>query len=295
MANPATQYGFSLVELIVVIVLLGVLGGIGSTLILRPIEAYEDQLRRQQLVDQAEMALRQIARDVRRALPNSVRITSVGSGWALEMVNSVDGARYRDQPGPGFGNPADRLQFIPVGDSSFNLLGSFQTLTAPSTLAADQRLVIYPTSSGIIYADAAGNANPGIMTPASTTINLVSNNPGGVDPEQQLTLSAAHRFSLQSPQQRLFVVDGPISYLCNPATGQISRYARYNYRVNQPTTAADFTGGNSGLVVSLLESCAITYEPGTSQRAGVLTVSIEIEDAGEPINLLHQIQVLNAP
>ncbi|MBT8434588.1 MAG: prepilin-type N-terminal cleavage/methylation domain-containing protein, partial [Gammaproteobacteria bacterium] len=74
MHRPACQSGFSLVELIVVVVLLGILASGAGLLILQPIEAYDDQVRRQQLVDQGEMALRQIARDVRRALPNSVRI-----------------------------------------------------------------------------------------------------------------------------------------------------------------------------------------------------------------------------
>lgn len=294
MNNRNLQRGFSLLELIVVVVLLGVLGSLGGLLIIKPIEAYDDQVRRQQLVDQGEMALRQIARDVRRALPNSLRATNVGSGWAIEMVNTIDGARYRDQAGTGFLNPADRLEFIPLGDSSFNILGSFSTLV-PGTLASNQRLVIYSTAGNAIYADAANNANPGIMTPSTTTVTLSLNNPGGVDPEQQVSLSAAHRFALQSPQQRLFVVDGPISYLCNPATGQLTRYAGYNYRSSQPTTAADFSGGNSGLVVSQLNSCDATYQAGTSQRAGVLTVSIEIEDSGESINLLHQIHVINVP
>lgn len=96
-------------ELIVVVVLLGVLAGGGGLLILQPIEAYDDPVRRQQLVDQGEMALRQIARDVRRALPNSVRVTPVGAGFAVEMVNTVDGARYRDEVGGEFTTANDTL------------------------------------------------------------------------------------------------------------------------------------------------------------------------------------------
>ena len=67
MRGPGKQAAFTLLELITVIVLLGVLAAGAGLLITTPIDAYNDQLRRQQLVDQAEMALRQIARDVRRA------------------------------------------------------------------------------------------------------------------------------------------------------------------------------------------------------------------------------------
>ena len=122
MYKRTKQAAFSLLELIVVIVLLGILAGGAGLLITTPINAFNDQLRRQQLVDQAEMALRQIARDVRRALPNSIRTTAVGGGWALEMVNTVDGARYRDEIGGGFVGADDILDFS-APDKTFNFLG----------------------------------------------------------------------------------------------------------------------------------------------------------------------------
>ncbi len=119
MTGLLKQSGFSLLELILVIVLLGVLASGAGLLITRPIEAYNDQLRRQQLVDQGEMALRQIARDLRRALPNSVRVTPTGGGWALEMVNSVDGARYRDEVGGDYTDQGDWLLLRTRGGRAF--------------------------------------------------------------------------------------------------------------------------------------------------------------------------------
>ena len=46
------QSGFSLIELIAVIVLLGILASGAGLLITQPIEAYDAQVRRQALVDQ---------------------------------------------------------------------------------------------------------------------------------------------------------------------------------------------------------------------------------------------------
>ena len=77
------QAGFSLLELILVIVLLGVLASGAGLLITTPIQAYSDQVRRTQLVDQADMSLRQIARDIRHALPNSVRFQNIGAVVAI--------------------------------------------------------------------------------------------------------------------------------------------------------------------------------------------------------------------
>ena len=161
MTQMPRQSGFSLLELILVVVLLGVLASGAGLLITKPIEAYSDQLRRQQLVDQGEMALRQIARDLRRALPNSVRVTTTGGSWALEMVNTVDGARYRDEVGGDYIDSGDWLDFT-IADNSFNLLGLLPT----GLLSSNHQLVIYNTAPANIYADItdAITPNEGIVT-----------------------------------------------------------------------------------------------------------------------------------
>jgi MSHA biogenesis protein MshO len=296
MTSRNQQSGFSLIELIIVIVLLGVLAGAGGLLVLQPIQAYDDQVRRQRLVDQGEMALRQIARDIRHALPNSIRITSVGTNRAVEMVNTIDGARYRDESGTGFNAAVDSLDFATPGDSEFNLLGSFGNFSASATLSG--RIVIYNTSASDIYRDADLDNNPGIITPSTSTISMVTkpSTPAGLSPEQHITISSDFEFSQQSPGQRLFVVDGPTSYICDIDSGRIERYSGYGFDEFQPTSPADFSGGSSDTVITQLIGCSMIFQAGTSQRGGILTVQLTIGDgSGEDINLLHQIHVVNVP
>lgn len=289
MSPRFSQAGFSLVELIVVVVLLGMLASGAGLLITNPIEAYQDQLRRQQLVDQGEMALRQIARDVRRALPNSIRITAVGAGAALEMANTVDGARYRDEFGGIYTADQDFLLDFASPDAVFNLLGS---LSNPAAFDADNRLVIYNTSVNV-YAEAVDVDNQGIITNDAITLGFAALNPG-INQEHQITLSAPFQFTQQSPGQRAFFVDSSTSYVCDPAGRQILRYAGYGFRAAQPTTLADF-GIAAGKVISELSSCSFSYSAGSAQRGGILTIEIVISDSGEAINLLHQIHVVNVP
>jgi MSHA biogenesis protein MshO len=277
------QAGFSLFELILVIILLGIMAGGAGLLITTPIDAYNDQVRRQFLVDQAEMALRQIARDVRRALPNSIRTTPVGAGWALEMVNTIDGARYRDEFGGLFVADTDILDFTSP-DDEFNFLG----LLNSASLAVGQRLVIYNTAPVNIYSDAAGGANPGIITTAATTLDLSVNGS-----ENHVVMTPAFQFAQQSPGQRAFVVDGPISYVCDPGGGRITRYSGYDYAVAQPVGPPGT--GVEGPVVTQAIACTFNYTAGTAQRGGIITLELSLSDSGETVTLLHQVHVDNVP
>ncbi len=286
MKHFVKQNGFSLLELITVVVLLGILASGAGLLITRPIEAYNDQLRRQQLVDQAEMALRQLARDVRRALPNSVRVG--GGGTALEMVNTVDGARYRDENQSGLGTIDEVLDFTSA-DTQFNFLGRLNGL---STLFANHRLVIYNTVPTNIYTDAVAGDPFGVITPIGS---LTLSSSAIYSDEDHIVMNPAFRFTQQSPGQRAFIVDGPISYICDTATRRLIRYDNYSYQVGQPTVAP--AGATSGPVATQLSACNIRYQAGTAQRGGIVTIEITIDDvvSTESLTLLHQVHVVNVP
>ena len=293
------QQGFTLIELIVVIVLLGIMAAGAGYLISTPIEAYTDQVRRQQLVDSAEMALHRIQVDIHRALPNSIRVIDNGpAGWALEMVNTVDGARYRDEAGGGFSAASEILSFTDVGGSEqFNLLGTFSTVPLvglPITLS-DYRAVIYNTSPSQVYAGVFDNENPGIISPAGLTLNIDA---GGT--EHNLTLGSGFRFKYRSPTQRLFIVDNVITYLCDSSTGYLQRFDGYGFIKDQ--SDVDSEAGLLALnaqqtrVATQLSSCKIDYAPGSPLRSGLITLDLTFTDArNESVRLLHQVHVDNVP
>jgi len=91
------QRGFTLVELVMVIVILGIVGGMVAVFMRAPIEAYFDSGRRAALTDVADTAVRRMSRDLRKALPNSIRTSTVnGSDTCLEFIPTRTGARYRE-------------------------------------------------------------------------------------------------------------------------------------------------------------------------------------------------------
>src|ERR1035437_8573959 len=67
------QRGFTLIELVMVIVIMGVIGGMVSVFMKSPIDAYFASARRAALTDVADTVVRRMARDIQRALPNSLR------------------------------------------------------------------------------------------------------------------------------------------------------------------------------------------------------------------------------
>jgi MSHA biogenesis protein MshO len=288
------QTGFSLLELILVIVLLGILASGAGLLITTPIKAYNDQLRRTQLVDQAEMALRQIARDIRGALPNSIRTNqNMATGvTALEMVNIVAGARYRDEAGGTFTAPFHTFDYKQA-DTDFNFLGTL--VSGMTTIPTGQRLVIYSTAPINFYAAASSNDNFGIVTPANSTLTLSQ-----IGLEQHLKIDPAFEFTDPSPGQRSFLTDGAVSYICDPlGQAKMTRYTDYEFQVDQPTTniaLSDLPGVQQGDVVAQLTACSINYDAGTAQRGGIVTLSITLsDDTGEGVTLLHQVHVVNVP
>jgi MSHA biogenesis protein MshO len=258
-----------------------------SMFISSPVRGFVDQTRRLRLVDAADSALQRISRDVRRALPNSVRTRTNGGVVALEMLSSVDGARYRDQP-PG--SPAQQLDFA-AADNAFNVIGPFTQIAKPFS-STSHYLAIY--NVGVPGADAYELAN--VITPPGVQIDIAADVFAG---EDRVTLSSAHRFAYESPEKRVYLLDGPISYLCNPAAGTLTRYGGYSIAANHADrdSAGELlaAGAASALMADRVVGCAFGYAPGTAERAGMLTLEIGIGEQGETVSLLAQVHVDNTP
>ena len=280
--------GFTLIELIVTMTLSVIVVSFMAMFIAGPVQGYADLDRRTELVSLADSAVRRLSRDVHRALPNSVRISILGSLNALEMLNTVDGVRYREQPPPA--NAARLLRFD-APDDRFNSVGRFSRTTKPFS-STGHFLAIY--NVGVPGADAYELAN--VITPPGTQIDIDDD---AIPGEDNVTMTPAFQFAYGSPGQRVFLVDGPVSYLCDPVAGTLSRYSGYAVTASQLDRDTDAelmaAGAARSLIVDQVTNCDVAYAAGTSERAGLVTVSLALSDAGETVSLLHQIHVDNVP
>ncbi len=202
-------------------------------------------------------------------------------------MSTVDGARYRAQP-PG--TAAQILDFA-AWDDSFNVLGPFTQVTKPFS-SPSHYLAIY--NVGVPGADAYELSN--VITPAGTAITIAADAATG---EDRVTLTPPFRFAYESPTQRVFLVEGPVTYLCDTAMGTLLRYRGYGVAASQAARDSHgellAAGATPSLMANQLVSCAFTYTPGTAERAGLVSLQLAVGAQGESVSLLAQVHVDNVP
>lgn len=296
MRGPHPVGGFTLVEMVVVIAIAGVIAAGVAMFIRQPVVSAMDTMRRAEYSDIADTALRRMARDIRRAVPNSVRVSLVGSTYYLEFLQTRSGGRYRRAPDPSVTCAGaddskagcNSLEFTRA-DASFEVLGGSVEVRGGDSV------VIY--NLGIAGADAYNGDTRRAVNCAAT--------PGCPGNVTALALTTTAPFPLESPDGRFLIVDTPVTYVCAPgANGTLTRYWGYGIALAQPTdaTAAPLVNASQARLADRVTACQITYATGTeAQRHGLVTLRLTIGSPGgngdAPVNvsLYHAVQVSNVP
>lgn len=276
---PRSDAGFTLIEAVIVIALTGIVAAVVARFIVAPVQAYLDTTARAQLVDQADLALRLIGRDLRAALPNSARVNAAGT--ALELIPSTGGARYATQ-GSG------ALQFGSL-DTAFELVGP------ALMLAAGQQLVFYNLGPGITGGDAYAASD---TAPAQASSNRrAATNAAGPATSLTLDSSAALPVGAFAPPYRVIAVESPVSYRCDLAAGTLTRHQGYGFQATQPDPPVS---GSSAVLASGVTDCRFGVE-GTLVAAHAALVQLRLSltaatSAGsENVTLHHAVHVANLP
>jgi MSHA biogenesis protein MshO len=288
------QRGFTLIEAVVVIVVLGVLATVVAVFIRAPVQAYADAVGRAEVSDQADLALRRMARDIRLALPNSVRVSADRA--AVEFLQTKTGARYLSAEDGVDGAPV--LDFQDASRKSFIALRDALSVTA----GADY-VVVYNLGPGMAPADAYqyGQADSNIARITAIGAQTVA----AIDPHALplITLEsnpfATQSVPMPSPMQRFQVVSGPVSFYCAAQPdGSLALWRAWGYAI-APSQAVPPAGGQKALLATRLARCDIfEYSTAATQRSGLVILNLELKarSASDPaIRLVHQVHVDNTP
>jgi MSHA biogenesis protein MshO len=265
--------GFSLIELIVVIVIASVLAVFMVSFLGTPIQAYAAQSRRAALADSADHVLRSVATDVRTALPSSLRSGGVGSVHALELLATAGVARYYGVGEDG-DNPVKELS-IDTADPSFYTLGYFASSNG-SYLAVDQQTLpgAYTVGGGVMVSFA--------QPPSSITLV-------GATAEDWVQCVPGCDFSNPSPTNSVFLVSGPVSYLCDTGAGTLNRYSGYTVSTVEPISDAALmaAGATRALIAQNVSSCTINIVPpqasATPAFNQLLILEVTLANSGETL------------
>jgi MSHA biogenesis protein MshO len=289
----ARQRAFTLVELIVAITVSSIVVGFIALFIVTPVNSYFAQTRRAELGDSADRAMRSMATDVRFALPESVRVGLNGPSIAvLELLLTVDVARYRKAPSST--GDANRDLTIGAVDQDFSTLGVFSRLPHPFD-STRHYLVI---GHGTLPANNA-YALTRVITPVGTPIHIDSDTTMGVHDEDHIRLTNPFNFRADSPTGSVFLVQGPVAYLCNTTAHTLTRY--WGYTIASSITARNSAaklnaaGASSALVARDVATCAMDPRPGKDGHGGLVSVRITLSRSGESLQVFQQIPVESLP
>lgn len=269
--NPAKSAlaGFSMVEMVVVIAVMGILGGMSTIFIPRVMQGYANSETYFQLVDISDNALRRIKRDIRNAVPNSVRISA--DGRIIEFLPIVHGGRYRNGPNAlGGGNPLD----FGASNDSFDVLGP-----AVPQVSSGDGLVIY--NMGIPGADVYNGDDYRALS--TTGANL-----------SELGFTGTAPFPYPSPGRRFYIVNTATLYVCDAATNRLLMYTGYPVVANLPATIADLTAYTPSIIAEFVGECSFRLDNGVMQHSGVLSMMLQLTRNGASVRLFHMIDLVNS-
>ncbi|EGN74896.1 prepilin-type N-terminal cleavage/methylation domain-containing protein [Idiomarina sp. A28L] len=278
--NIGLARGYTLVELIIVMVLLGIVSTFIFTYINFGVRIYGDATGREQLVSQSRFAVERLTRELRNALPRSIRVQATDLQRCVEFVPIVTSSRYLQIAKPGPTSGSDFIAVMPHDTQALE----------------NQYLFVYATNINFIY---------GTQPLRRKTIDSVTEN----SPEDGLiTFSYSNSpsfFPTDSPVRRFYVGGSPVSWCYNMANNTLERYQGYGLTPTQYTQAqlqASFASNREIMAVDIGNDLANDELPfrvfeATLRRNSLVQIDLRFRRsaANEPLQISHEVHIPNVP
>ncbi|MEZ9538415.1 PilW family protein [Shewanella sp. 10N.286.51.B8] len=274
----AKQVGFTLIEMVTVILILGILVVGVSGFIIFGTRIFVESSSIDQVLSQSRFAVERMTRDIRNAVPNSVRLRTAtgGSYQCIELLPIDSSTSYLELPI----YPDDALVTGTVIDNGISI-------------NAGQYALVYPlasNSSGVNDVYQASRNKRFELQSSSSSANVLT-----------LTFTGLAQFAEQSPIKRIYFASQPISYCFESPIGnsevKLYRYADYGYIASQPAPSQMGTAVLMAENVSnnLLLEPAIKLTEQNLMRNAIVHIEPRFSVNGETFKYQHQVKVTNVP
>jgi len=254
--------GFTLVEMVLVIIILGVLAGATTQFIGLGTQIFVETSGRDQLISSARFAVERLNREVRNALPNSLRVNNSANNSCLEFVPIVASTTYLDIPVSPEPDD-DEIEFVPFDN--------------PNEVN-DLKVAVYPLSEADVY---------GANNKVKLLAGAVTQNPSN---KWTATLDGGDtNFAADSPTRRIYFIDSAVSFcIDNVGEQKLYRHQNYNYDAgNMPD--------NNGVLMAENLQLNINVVDATLQRNSMVILELTFNNYNETIVFNNEIQVPNVP
>jgi MSHA biogenesis protein MshO len=275
-STPRRCAGFTLIEVVMVIVVTGIVVSATAVFISGPVAGYYATVRRAFLADTADLALRRFSREVESALPNSVRLSTVGSVTFIELIPTVTAGHYRSARDPA--NSYATLDFTSPTGNSFQIIGPYDAPTVGN------QLVIFNLGAGVSASDAYAGTDRRAITAFNAATNTITYSLGG------------GQFPFASPSDRYFVVNTATTYVCDPLGGTLARYSGYAIQASQPISvgAAPLSSATKGVLADNVTGCAVSLTQVFQSRA-LVTIYLTLASGPDSLSFYQEAHVPNVP
>jgi MSHA biogenesis protein MshO len=274
-------HGFTLVELVTVIIVLGVVSVGISGFIRTGVEIYSDVTERDQLLGDSRFVVERINRELRMAIPNSARVTANSSGTiqCVEFVPSEWVSFYTSLSVlPDTSTQATVVEWGNNPDGFIWQAGDFA--------------VVYPTNNNEVY-DVSLNKRIQITACADDGPDSVCSSADDPNGTAQLTLAAA--FDDHSPASRLYIARRTVSYCASSSNRSIFRNEGNITESQLVYSSGVLMAENISNDFNIPEEAPFTVYDATLTRNSLIHILLAFERNEEIINYSSEVHIPNVP
>jgi MSHA biogenesis protein MshO len=229
-------------------------------------KSYQSSQTRTRLVNTGRQAIERMSRQLRIALPNSVRLTN--SNMCVEFMPIASGGNYIGH----FQGASFKEDYVP------DLLNG---AAAASILVVSPHAIDFGAaqfvSIGAIVPNEVYGVNPGSRATLGSRTNI------------QLTLSAARIWQRNSVNKRFYLLNSPQAFCV------VNSELRFYENQDATSAAVDLTSSYSVLAANVVAAAPFALTAGAENRNTLVQFNISFAHKAESVAFNHSVMIRNVP